>query len=144
MTSANVRRAPKGLFYFIDAALVLLFAVLGRNSHGEDLSAGGVFSTVWPFLVALLVSWISLEMLKKDPRRVWAAGVVVWLVTVAGGLALRVLSGSTAEFPFIIVATIVLGVFLIGHRLITSLFARRGERTADAAESLLAEDSSSR
>ncbi|MEN9648696.1 MAG: hypothetical protein RLZ17_732, partial [Actinomycetota bacterium] len=46
-------------------------------------------------------------------------GVVIWLVTVVLGLLLRnlIFDRGTAT-PFVIVATVVLGVLLVGRRLI--------------------------
>lgn len=57
-----------------------------------------------------------------------AQGICLWLITVAGGMALRIASGNTAELPFVIVATIVLAVFLLGHRFIAAWVARRNQR----------------
>ena len=110
----------------VDAVLVLIFAVIGRASHGEN--PAGFLLTAWPFLVALLVGYLLAALLPGRPRRPWSVlwGAVVWIVTVAGGMLLRVLSGDTAEVPFIIVATLVLGAFLVGWRAITALVRRRG------------------
>lgn len=113
----------------LDAILVLVFAAIGRASHSED--PAGFLLTAWPFLVALLAGHAVAALLPSRPRRPWSLvwGVVVWIVTVAGGMLLRVLSGDTAEVPFIIVATLTLGVFLVGWRAVTALLRRR--RTAD-------------
>lgn len=109
----------------VDIVLVLVFAAIGRASHDED--AGGFLLTAWPFLIALVVGHLLAALLPGRPRRPWSIlwGVVVWIATVAGGMLIRVLSGDTAEVPFIIVATIVLGVFLVGWRAITALLRRR-------------------
>jgi hypothetical protein len=108
----------------VDAVLVLVFAVIGRASHQED--PAGFLLTAWPFLVALLVGHLLAALLPARPRRPWSVlwGVVVWVVTVAGGMLLRVASGDTAELPFVIVATIVLGVFLLGWRAVAALLRR--------------------
>lgn len=116
----------------LDAVLVLVFAVIGRASHDEDPL--GFLLTAWPFLVALLVGHAVAALLPARPRRPWspAWGAVVWLVTVVGGLLLRVASGDTAQVPFIIVATLVLAVFLVGWRLVAALVRRRGARAREA------------
>lgn len=57
--------------------------------------------------------------------RIWPQGLLVWVVTVALGLGLRVATGATAAVAFIIVATLVLGLFLMGRRLITGLIQRK-------------------
>ena len=107
-----------------DIVLVLLFALSGRSSHSESLTAGAVLATAWPFLAALAAGWL-ITRLWKAPLRLWPQGVCLWLITVAGGMLLRVLSGSTAELPFVIVATLVLALFLLGHRLIAARVTHR-------------------
>ena len=114
----------------VDVVLVLIFAVIGRASHDE--SPAGFLLTAWPFLVALLVGHLLAALLPGRPRRPWSVlwGAVVWIVTVGGGMLLRVVSGDTAETPFIIVATIVLGVFLVGWRAVAAVVRRRGAASA--------------
>ncbi|MDR6140574.1 hypothetical protein QE375_000128 [Microbacterium foliorum] len=121
--------------FIVDAVLVLVFAVIGRASHGE--SPGGFLITAWPFIVALLVGHVVAALLPARPRRPWSLGwgAVVWLVTVAGGLLLRVATGDTAQIAFIIVATLVLGVFLLGWRAAAALLRRRAARTSDSGAS---------
>lgn len=108
----------------VDAVLVLIFAVIGRASHGEDPI--GFLLTAWPFLVALVIGHALAALVPMRPRRPWSLGwgVIAWVVTVAGGMLLRIATGDTAETPFIIVASIVLAVFLLGWRLITLLVRR--------------------
>lgn len=115
----------------VDAVLVLIFAAIGRASHEED--PAGFLLTAWPFLVALVVGHLVAALLPGRPRRPWSLlwGAVVWVVTVAGGMLVRVLSGDTAEVPFIIVATLVLGVFLLGWRAVAALLRRRRSERPD-------------
>lgn len=123
----------------VDALLVLVFAAIGRASHDE--SPAGFLLTAWPFLVALLLGHLLAALLPARPRRPWSLlwGVVVWVVTVAGGMLLRVLSGDTAQVPFIIVATLTLGVFLVGWRGVAALV--RMNRARAAATDSVAPDS---
>lgn len=109
----------------VDVVLVLVFAVIGRASHEED--PAGFLLTAWPFLVALLLGHLVAALLPGRPRRPWSVlwGLVVWVITVMGGLLLRIASGDTAQVPFIIVATLTLGVLLIGWRAGTALLRRR-------------------
>ena len=116
--------------FVVDAVLVLVFALIGRASHNED--PGGFLLTAWPFLVALVVGHLLAWLVPARPRRPWSIGwgVIAWVVTVAGGMLLRIATGDTAETPFIIVASIVVGVFLLGWRLAAMLVRRyRGPRT---------------
>jgi drug/metabolite transporter (DMT)-like permease len=117
----------------VDAVLVLIFAVIGRASHDE--SPAGFLITAWPFLVALIVGHVFAALLPGRPRRPWSVlwGVVVWVVTVAGGMLLRVATGDTAQLAFIIVATLTLGVLLVGWRAVTALVRRgRASRSVTA------------
>lgn len=105
----------------LDAVLVLVFALVGRASHGEGLL--GVLTTWWPFLGGLAIGWLVLRAWRSPRRIVWT-GIGVWLCTVAGGMLLRLASGQGVQPSFIIVATIVLGLFLLGWRAIALLAAR--------------------
>jgi drug/metabolite transporter (DMT)-like permease len=109
----------------LDAVFVLVFAAIGRASHDEN--PAGFLITAWPFLVALVVGHLIAALLPGRPRRPWALawGAVVWVVTVAGGMLLRIASGDTAQVAFIVVATITLGVLLIGWRAAAALMRRR-------------------
>lgn len=115
----------------LDALFVLVFAVIGRASHEED--PGGFLITAWPFIVALLLGHLVAALLPARPRRPWSLGwgAVVWVVTVIGGMLLRIVSGETAQTAFIIVATLVLGVFLVGWRAVAALLRGRAARTRD-------------
>ena len=106
----------------IDLVLVVVFAAVGRASHGE--SVAGTFLTAWPFLVACLVAWVVLLVLGDDGLG-WRAGLVVWLVTLIGGMALRVVAGDTAAVAFIVVATLFTGATLLGWRVVARLLAAR-------------------
>lgn len=111
-------------FFAIDVILVLTFAWSGRGSHQESLTVPGVLQTAAPFLLALTALTL-LSRPRENHSRIWPTGILVWLGTVALGLALRVLFGATAAAPFIVVATLVLSVSLVGRRVVTTLVARR-------------------
>jgi hypothetical protein len=99
-----------------DLVLVLVFAVIGRASHGEVLSLGGVLQTAWPFLLACLIgSVLACVVLRLGWLR---EGLLVWAITVVVGMLLRGVTGGGLAMGFLIVATIVLAVFLIGWRMI--------------------------
>lgn len=117
--------------FIIDLLLVAVFAALGRRSHTEGLDAAGILGTAGPFLIALAI-FSCITMVWREPNRIWPHGIVTWIGTVALGLIIRVVGGDTAATPFIIVATIVLGIFLLGRRAIATLLTRRKVR-ADGA-----------
>ena len=100
----------------LDVVLVLVFAVVGRASHGEDLSALGVVQTGWPFVVGcLLGSVLACLVLRLGWLR---EGLLVWAITVVVGMLLRGITGGGLAVGFLIVATIVLAVFLVGWRMV--------------------------
>lgn len=110
--------------FVIDMALVVLFVLIGRRSHGESNSVLGIMDTLWPFLVALLVGWLVTWAWRRPLAVVWP-GVPIWLMTVALGMLIRTSAGQGVQPAFIAVAAVVLGVFLVGWRLVALPFARR-------------------
>jgi len=116
-----------------DIVIVIVFAIIGRASHGEALSLGGIATTTWPFLVALLVGWAAL-FVWRSPARPVRIGLPLWAVTVAGGMLLRAVSGQGTAVPFIIVASVFLLLTLVGWRVVATLVGRRqGARSASEA-----------
>lgn len=103
--------------FLVDAGFVLLFSLIGRLSHVKGVTVLGVIDTAWPFLVGLALGWAAARILWRDWPRGIAQAVPAWLLTVAVGLVLRVVSGGGgAPLSFAVVATVVLGAFLLGWR----------------------------
>lgn len=109
----------------IDAALVLAFVLIGRASHSEGLL--GALQTWWPFLGGLAIGWVVMRAW-RHPRRIAWTGIGVWVATVGCGMLLRVASGQGVQPSFVIVATVVLGVFLLGWRGLALLALRSRSR----------------
>ncbi|NBR99854.1 MAG: DUF3054 domain-containing protein [Actinobacteria bacterium] len=101
----------------LDIFSVLLFVAVGRRNHNESAGVSGVVEVALPFLIALICGWLVTRAWQKPYAT--KNGVVIWLITVVLGLLLRnlIFNRGTAT-PFIIVATLVLGVLLVGRRLI--------------------------
>ncbi|PPG38789.1 DUF3054 domain-containing protein [Pseudoclavibacter sp. RFBA6] len=129
----SVYRAGGGyaLPLIVDLLLVVVFAIIGRMSHAEGLSLAGIVTTGWPFVLGLLFAWVLVTLFRWKPWRPFPAGVSVWVVTVGGGMLLRLTIGDTAEVAFIIVASIVLGAFLLLPRLLLGT-GRDARSTSDA------------
>lgn len=104
----------------VDAAAIIVFVVIGRRSHAEGLDLVGIAGTAWPFLAGLAVGWLVTRAW-RHPLAVWPTGVVIWAVTVGGGVVLRAAAGQGVELAFVIVAAVVLATLLIGWRLVTAL-----------------------
>lgn len=106
-----------------DAALVILFAALGRGSHARDATLLGLVDTAWPFLAALAVSWVVARAWRR-PAALLGTGLPVWLGTVVLGLGLRWMSGGGMAPAFMLVTLLTLGLFLLGWRGIAALATR--------------------
>jgi lipopolysaccharide export LptBFGC system permease protein LptF len=114
-------------FLLIDAILVIIFCAIGRRTHEEANALAGLAKTSWPFLTGLVIGWAATFALYRDKFNavlLVPTGVVVWLGAVVIGMILRVLSGQGTQFSFIVVATLVLGAFLLGWRALAPLVVR--------------------
>ncbi|WP_340540703.1 DUF3054 domain-containing protein [Nocardioides sp. GXZ039] len=116
----------------VDAVLVIVFATIGRFSHEEGVTLGGVLETAWPFLVGLALAWTLLVWREARPRSL-GSGAVVWLGTLVVGMVLRHLTDAGTATPFVIVATLTLALFLLGWRLVSITTTRRDGARASAA-----------
>jgi len=107
-----------------DIVSILVFVAIGRRNHDEGETVDAIFTVAAPFLIGLVVGWIVARAWTR-PMQVDAA-LIIWPITVAVGMVLRnlVFDRGTA-LPFIIVATIVTGVFLVGWRLVAARLSRR-------------------
>lgn len=119
------------LAFLADALLVLVFVLIGRASHDENPVLGALV-TYWPFLVALVLGWVVARAW-KNPLAVLRSGVPVWAVTVVVGMLLRTLSDQGVQVSFVIVTSVVLGVFLLGWRAIARVVVARRARVASSA-----------
>lgn len=108
--------------FAIDVVLVIVFAMIGRASHGES-ALDGLLITAWPFLAGLVAGWL-ITLAWRAPSAPLRTGLGVWAVTVGGGMLLRAASGQGTAVAFIIVAAVTLLVFLVGWRVIAGLVAR--------------------
>ena len=125
---SRLRAASVAWAAVLDLVLVLVFVLIGRRSHAEGLTLLGTLETAWPFVTGLAIGWLAMRAWRHPLRVVWT-GVGIWLVAVIAGMLLRALSGQGVQLAFVIVATVVLGVFLLGWRGIALLVTRRRRTT---------------
>lgn len=123
-TSSAIRIRPATAFA-IDVVAVLVFVAIGRRSHDETGSVvSGIVAVAAPLLIGLVVGWIvSKGWFSPASAR---TGVIVWVATVAIGMALRRLVFDRGiATAFIIVTTVVLFAFVLGWRLLAAQLATR-------------------
>ena len=73
----------------LDVACVLVFVIIGRDSHAQGESLRGIASTAWPFLAGLAFGWLA-GRTWRQPFRLSPAGVSAWLGAVVLGMLFRV------------------------------------------------------
>lgn len=114
------RRVLRRLAPVIDLAVIIVFVVLGRAEHDSTAAEGGsaltgLATTLAPFAVALGAAWAQ-PSIRRAPLAV-RSGLIVWVVTLAGGLALRSLVVGDGIAPaFIAVAAGFTALGIIGWR----------------------------
>ena len=118
MTTATPTRHASWIA--LDAAAVLAFAAIGRASHTEDLA--GTLLTAAPFVVGAAVATLAARTW-RDPLA-WRAGLAVWAGAVVIGLPLRAAITGRLPLSFAIVATVALGVLVLGWRGVARLLRR--------------------
>ena len=116
----------------LDALCIVVFVTIGRRNHDESAAMSGILRTAAPFAIALFVAWVVVRAWRQ-PTGV-RTGLMIWPIVVLVGMLLRhfVFDDGTAT-SFIVVATIFLGVFLVGWRAVWTLATSRRHRSARAA-----------
>ena len=109
----------------MDFFAIFAFAVLARMAHNTEadpFTLTNVLNTLWPFLVGGAIGHAICAGAKKDPLPVAPGGVIVWLATAATGLIIWALRNSAIpHWSFIIVATVMSGLLLLGTRLVAKM-----------------------
>lgn len=108
----------------VDVVGVLVFCAVGRRSHDEGLNVTGIAVTAWPFLTGTVVGWLVSRGWRR-PTAVAPTGVVVWLCTVVIGMLLRKATSAGVATSFVVVATTVTALLLLGWRVAAGLTQRR-------------------
>ncbi len=108
----------------IDVLAILVFVAIGRHTHDHGLSVPGLVSTMWPFVVGLIVAW-SVMFVRHQSGASLRDGAVIAVITVTVGMAVRVWAGQGTALAFIVVALVFLVAFMDGWRLVIRRFHRR-------------------
>ncbi|MET3369467.1 UNVERIFIED_CONTAM: peptidoglycan/LPS O-acetylase OafA/YrhL [Jeotgalibacillus campisalis] len=110
-----------------DLLLILVFAAIGRDAHARGDIVSGAFATAWPFLTGAAIAWVVTRAWRA-PLAAWPSGVCIWIGAVLVGMLLRAVTGQTVVLPFVLVALISLGVFLLGYRVLATLLLRASRK----------------
>jgi hypothetical protein len=103
----------------VDVVCVLVFCAVGRRSHDHGINIAGVATTAWPFLSGTALGWLAARAWRR-PTALVPTGVVVWLCTVAVGMLLRKATSAGVAVSFVVVASSVTAVLLLGWRVAVS------------------------
>jgi DUF3054 family protein len=107
-----------------DVAVIVVFVVIGRRTHGEDAGVTGFVRVLWPFAIGLAVGWLATGLARAPLA--WRRVVPAWLLTVVVGMALRiVVQGHEFKLAFTIVALVFTGAGLLGWRAAVAAARRR-------------------
>jgi hypothetical protein len=117
-------RLQRPAWLAVDVVAVLVFCAVGRRSHDEGLNVTGIAVTAWPFLTGTVIGWLISRGWRR-PTAVAPTGVVVWLSTVVIGMLLRKATSAGVAASFVVVATTVTALLLLGWRVAAGLTLRR-------------------
>lgn len=107
----------------LDAVCVLAFAAAGTRTHAGRLTVAAAAETAWPFLAGAGVGWLLCRAWRR-PTDLVPTGIVVWLATVVLGMLLRRATGEGTAGPFVVVATVVTALLLLGWRALARITRR--------------------
>lgn len=113
-------------FLAFDLLAIAAFTVLARVAHG-NLAPSELIQTFWPFALGACFAW-AIMMVRAADRTVPPVsitfGAAVWLGTVVTGLIIWGLRhGHFPHYSFVIVASVMSGLLLIGWRLVAKKVA---------------------
>lgn len=103
------------LAFLADVVCVVIFCAIGRRSHAEGITLAGVAHTSWPFLTGTVAGW-ALSRGWRRPTALNPTGLTVWVSTVVIGMLLRKASAQGVAVSFVIVASTVTAILLLGWR----------------------------
>ena len=123
-TASPARVRPAGIALLADIACVVVFCTIGRRSHAEGITLGGVAETAWPFLTGTAVGWLATRAWRR-PTALTPTGLGVWIGTVVVGMLLRKLTSQGTALSFVVVASVVTAILLLGWRGVAAVRTRR-------------------
>ncbi|WP_257964382.1 DUF3054 domain-containing protein [Corynebacterium coyleae] len=103
-----------------DYVAIAVFALLARAAHQSEtmpFNFTGWLSTLWPFALGVTLGWL----IARDNK-----GGIIWPVTVITGLVIwGIRNGSIPHWSFIIVATTMSALLMLGWRGVATLVRKQ-------------------
>jgi hypothetical protein len=124
MPRADAARVRPATALIADVVCVLVFCTIGRRSHAEGITVAGVAETAWPFLAGTAAGWLAVRGWRR-PASLAPTGLAIWLSTVVIGMLLRKATSAGTAVSFVVVASLVTAILLLGWRAAVSALARR-------------------
>lgn len=107
-----------------DVVCVIVFCAVGRRSHAEGLTVSGIAETAWPFLSGTAIGWLISRGWRR-PAAIVPTGLVIWVSTIVVGMLLRKASSQGVAASFVVVASLVTALLLLGWRAVAALIVKR-------------------
>ncbi len=132
MIPSPTRQNPRALAVAAaaDLACVLVFVAIGRNSHAEGLTVGGVLSTGWPFWLGVAGGYVGMLAFRLAPAALTGAAMVLMKTLVVGMILRNVVQNDGTPTSFVVVTSLFLAATMIGWRIVARMLALRQLRTA--------------
>ncbi|MDA2979838.1 MAG: DUF3054 domain-containing protein [Actinomycetota bacterium] len=103
-------------FLIVDAAIIVLFAVIGRDSHGWEADASETIRIATPFLMAYAAAVLATKAWSKPLRL--STGLVLAVSTLSIGMVLRrLVHDNGTALVFVLVTAIWIIGLMFGWRL---------------------------
>jgi hypothetical protein len=126
-------RSLLGVAPVLDALGLVLFVVLGRRQHHIHAGSDEFWDTLWPFLAGWFAAAVATRLYLSPLS--WRRALPTWLVAVPLAMWLRIaLTHRTFFLSFTIVATIFVGLLLLGWRAGWFAWRRFHARRGSAAD----------
>ena len=113
-----------------DLVCVLLFVAIGRSSHAEGDTLGGILSTGWPFWLGVAGGYVGVLAFRLAPASLSGACMVLMKTLIVGMILRNVVQQEGTPPAFVLVAAVFLGVTFVGWRVVGRLVALRQVRSA--------------
>ncbi|MBT0771933.1 DUF3054 domain-containing protein [Kineosporia sp. J2-2] len=130
MTHSPTSRIPGALAVaaLADLACVLVFVAVGRSSHEEGITLGGLLTTGWPFWLGVAGGYVGVVAFGLAPASLRGAAMVLVKTLLIGMILRSVVQHDGTPVSFVVVATVFLAVTLTGWRVLARIAALRQAR----------------